>query len=255
MIVSFLLFAALSMSVWGHHMYTTDAVASKYFTLTSTLLVIPAGIEYFDMLATMWGGRIRLTVPMLFALAFLAQFLIGGLSGIWVAAAPIDYHDNNSYVVVAHFHYTLVGGSLFGVFAAIHYWWPKVFGHLLGDRLGRLQLILGVIGMNLTFVPQFALGEDGMTRRIADYPRAAGWADLNGISTIGSYLLGLSVLVFLLNVALSSLRGREAGPDPWLGQTLEWATTSPPPRLNFTALPPVRSHAPLLDLREEAVRT
>jgi cytochrome c oxidase subunit 1 len=227
-------------------MLTIEGVAVKYFALTSTLLVIPAGMEYLTLLATLHGGRVRLTVPMLFALAFLLQFLVGGLSGIWVASPALDANANNSYVVVAHFHYTLLAGSIFGFFAGVYYWWPKVTGRLLGERLGRLHLALFVVGTNLTFAPQFLLGEDGMTRRIADYPRTAGWGTLNLLSTIGAYLVALSVLVFLFNALIS--RRKHAGPDPWGGQTLEWATLSPPPRGNFeAALPSIRSYAPLLD--------
>jgi cytochrome c oxidase subunit 1 len=248
--VSILLFAALSMSVWAHHMLTIPGVAVRYFSLTSTLLVIPAGIEYFDLVGTMVGGRIRLTVPMLFAIAFLIQFLVGGLSGIWIASPPLDNHENNSYFIVAHFHYTLLAGSVFGLFAGLYYWWPKVTGTLLREGLGRLHFGLFVVGTNLTFLPQFILGEEGMTRRIADYPAGLGWEDLNGLSTLGSYVIALSMAVFALNVWRSLRRPAPAGDDPWGGHTLEWATTSPPPPHNFAELPPIRSHAPLLDARE-----
>jgi cytochrome c oxidase subunit 1 len=244
-VISLLVFASLSMSVWAHHMFTVPGVTVKYFSLTSTLLLVPAGMEYFSLLGTLHGGRIRLTVPMLFALAFLVQFLVGGLSGIWVASPALDFHANNSYVVVAHFHYTLLAGSIFGFFAAVYYWWPKVTGRLLGERLGRVQLLLFAIGTNLTFAPQFALGEEGMPRRVADYRANAGWGTLNLLSTIGAYVIALSVLVFLVNAVVSR---RLAGDDPWGGHTLEWATASPPPRGNFDGpLPPIRSHAPLLD--------
>jgi cytochrome c oxidase subunit 1 len=244
MVLSLLVFASLSMSVWAHHMLTIEGVAVKYFALTSTLLVVPAGMEYLTLLATIHGGRVRFTVPMLFALAFLLQFLVGGLSGVWVASPALDAHANNSYVVVAHFHYTLLAGSIFGFFAGVYYWWPKVTGRLLGERLGRLHLLLFVVGTNLTFAPQFILGEEGMTRRIADYPADAGWTGLNLLSTVGAYLVAASVLVFLLNVAISR---RWAPDDPWGGHTLEWATLSPPPRANFGVVPSVRSYAPLLD--------
>ncbi len=251
-VLSLLLFTALSMSVWAHHMFTTGAVANRYFSLTTTAILVPAGVEYFDLVATMWGGRIRLRAPMLFAVGFLLLFLIGGLTGIWVGSPPLDYHANNSYFVVAHFHYTLFGGSVFGLFAALFYWWPKVTGHHLGERLGRLQFVLLFVGALLTFLPQFALGQEGMTRRIADYPDDAGWTTLNALSTAGSYLIGLGIVVFVLNIALSSLRGARAGDDPWEGMTLEWATSSPPPRHNFDrALPPIRSYSPLYDLRHE----
>jgi cytochrome c oxidase subunit 1 len=253
---SLLVFAALSMSVWGHHMFTTGDVDNRYFSLTTTAIVVPAGVEYFDLLGTLWGGRIRFTAAFWFAAAFLLQFLVGGLSGVWVASAPLDYHANNSYFVVAHFHYTLFAGSVFGCFAGLYYWWPKLTGVLLRERLGKLQCALLVIGTNLTFAPMFVLGQDGMTRRVADYPRDAGWGTLNAIETAGAFVIALSVAVFLVNLAVSHTFRRAPGPDPWDGQTLEWATSSPPPPENFSALPPVRSYAPLWDLRhaEEAGR-
>jgi cytochrome c oxidase subunit 1 len=244
MVLSLLVFASLSMSVWAHHMLTIEGVAVKYFALTSTLLIVPAGMEYLTLLATLRGGRVRPTVAMLFALAFLVQFLVGGLSGIWVASPALDAHANNSYVVVAHFHYTLLAGSIFGFFAGVYHWWPKVTGRMLGERLGRVHLALFVLGTNLTFAPQFALGEDGMTRRIADYPADAGWSALNLLSTVGAFLVALSVLVFLVDAVVSR---RPAPADPWGGHTLEWSVPSPPPRGNFATAPTVRSYAPLLD--------
>ena len=253
---SILLFTSLSMSVWGHHMFTTDAVANGYFALTSTALIVPAGVEYFDAIATMWGGRIRASAAFLFAVGFLVEFLIGGLSGIWVASPPIDFHANNSYVVVAHLHFVLVGGSLFGIFAAAYYWWPKVTGWFLRESLGKLHFLLFAVGTNLTFLPQFVLGEDGMTRRIADYPASEGWEGLNVASSIGAYVLGLSIVVFCVNIAVSWVVPRRAAGDAWgAGQTLEWATTSPPPPANFAGpLPEVRSYAPLWDAREADAR-
>jgi cytochrome c oxidase subunit I len=255
-VVSLLLFAALSMSVWGHHMFTTSSVENRYFSLTSTALLVPAGIEYFDALATMWRGRIRLATPMLFALGFLVLFVIGGVTGIWVGSPPLDYHVTDSYFVVAHFHYTLFGGSVMGLFTAIYLWWPKVTGTLLSERLGRWHFWLTMVGMNLTFFPMFLLGWDGMPRRVADYPAGTSWSTLNALSSAGAALIALSLLVFLWNVWRSWRRGVPAGPDPWGGQTLEWATDSPPPRENFAGpLPPVRSFAPLQDLREARERT
>jgi cytochrome c oxidase subunit I len=241
------------MSVWAHHMLTIDGVAVRYFTLTSTLLAIPAGLEYLSLVGTLRGGAIRLTVPMLFAIAFVLQFLIGGLTGIWVGSSTLDAHANNSYFVVAHFHYTLLLGSVFGFFAGLYYWWPKVTGRFLGERLGRWHFWLLVLGSNLTFFPQFLLGQDGMPRRVADYPATAGWGTLNLLSSIGSAIIAVALVAFAVN-AWRSLRreGERAGADPWGGQTLEWWTSSPPPPHNFDSLPPVRSHAPLLDLRERA---
>ncbi len=250
LVLSLLAFTALSMSVWAHHMFATGQVPNRYFALTSTALLVPAGIEYFDLLATLWGGSLLLRTPLLFALGFIVQFLIGGLSGIFVASPPLDYHVHDTYTVVAHFHYTLFAGSLFGMFAGFYYWFPKVTGVLLRERLGQVHFWLMAIGANLTFFPMFFLGYDGMQRRIADYSQHPGWGDLNLLSSIGSGVIALSILALLVNVTLSLARRRSAGDDPWEGQTLEWATTSPPPRHNFTALPPIRSFSPLLDLRE-----
>jgi cytochrome c oxidase subunit I len=252
-VFALLAFTAISMSVWAHHMFATGQVPNRYFALTSTLLVVPAGVEYFDLLATMWRGRIRLAVPMLFALGFVVQFLIGGLTGIFVASPPLDYHVHDSYFVVAHFHYTLFAGSLFGFFAGVYYWFPKATGALLREGLGRVHFWLMALGANLTFFPMFLLGWDGMPRRVADYTAASGFQTLNVIASIGSYVIAISIACFIANVAVSLRRRVPAGDDPWGGHTLEWATTSPPPRHNFTtALPRIRSFAPLLDRREES---
>jgi cytochrome c oxidase subunit 1 len=249
-IVALLGFAGLSMTVWAHHMFTMGQVTNKYFSLTSTALVVPAGIEYLDLLGTLWRGRLRFTTAFLFALGFILQFLVGGLTGIILASPPLDYGLNMSYFVVAHFHYTIFAGSAFGLFAGIYYWFPKLTGAMLRERLGRLHFALMVIGTNITFFPMFALGAEGMTRRIARYPVSTGWQGLNVLETVGAFVIALSVLVFVVNVVVSLRARQEAGADPWEGQTLEWATSSPPPRYNFDALPPIRSYAPLLDIRE-----
>jgi cytochrome c oxidase subunit I len=232
-------------------MFATDQVSNRYFSLTSTILLVPAGIEYFGFLATMAGGRIRFASPMLFAIGFVLLFLIGGLTGIMVASPPLDYHVHDTYFVVAHFHYTLFGGTVFGLFAAIHYWFPKVTGRLLDERWARATFVLLFVGALVTFIPMFFVGSEGMTRRVADYLPLHDWTALNTVATIGAFTIFLGVLAFLVNVMRSLRLGAPAGPDPWEGQTLEWASDSPPPRHNFAALPPVRSHTPLLDLREE----
>jgi cytochrome c oxidase subunit I len=251
-ILALLAFAGLSMTVWAHHMFTMGQATNKYFALTSTALVVPAGIEYLDLLGTLWRGRLRFSAAFLFALGFIVQFLVGGLTGIVLASPPLDYGLNMSYFVVAHFHYTIFAGSAFGLFGGIYYWFPKLTGALLRERLGKLQFLLMVIGTNLTFFPMFVLGAEGMTRRIALYPTSTGWQSLNVLETFGAFVIALSVALFLVNVWVS-LRSREpAGDDPWQGQTLEWATSSPPPRHNFDALPAIRSFAPLLDAREAA---
>ena len=256
MVFSLRAFAALSMSVWGHHMFTTGRVANEYFAVTSSSLAVAAGVEYFDLVGTMWGGAVRLTTAMLFAIAFLIQFLVGGLTGIMVASPPLDYSLNDTFFVVGHFHYTLFAGSLFGLFAGIYYWFPKATGRMLRERLGLIHFVLLTIGTNLTFFPMFVLGYEGMVRRVADYPNIGNWETLNIVSTAGSGVIALAMLVFLANLWISLRRPVPAGNDPWGGHTLEWWTSSPPPRHNFTDLPPIRSHAPLLDLRlgEETAR-
>jgi cytochrome c oxidase subunit 1 len=252
LVMSLLLFSALSMSVWSHHMFATGHVANKYFSLTSTALIVPAGIEYFDIIGTMLGGALLLRTPLLFAIGFLLQFLLGGMSGIFVGSPALDYHVTDSYFVVAHLHYVLFAGSFFGFFAGLYYWWPKITGTMLRERLGKLHFALMFLGTNLTFFPMHILGVDGMPRRVADYPASSGWQAANIVETAGAFLVALSILVFLWNV-WTSLRERvPAGDDPWEGQTLEWATSSPPPRHNFTEpLPPIRSYSPLFDLRRE----
>jgi cytochrome c oxidase subunit 1 len=253
-VISIMMFAALSMAVWSHHMYVTGGVTNQYFAFTSTALLVPAGIEYFDMIGTLIGGALVLRTSMLFALTFFLQFLIGGLTGIWVASPVLDYHAYGTYFVVAHFHYTLFAGSIFGFFAGAYHWFPKVTGALLREWLGKLQLLIMVVGTNLTFFPMFFLGQDGMPRRISRYPTHQSWGTLNLLETIGAGIIALGVLTFLINVTVSLRRRVPAGDDPWLGHTLEWATSSPPPPMNFERpLPPIRSYAPLLDLREEAM--
>jgi cytochrome c oxidase subunit 1 len=252
-VASMLAFSALSMSVWSHHMFTTGGVTNEYFSFTSTLLLVPAGIEYFDMVATLIGGSLVMRTSMLFGLGFFIQFLVGGLSGIFIASPVLDYHANQSYMIVAHFHYTLFAGSVFGFFAGVYHWFPKVIGRRLREGLGKVHFLLLVIGTNVTFAPMFFLGNEGMPRRVAEYPEHPGWGSLNLLETIGSGVIAIAVAVFLANIWVSLRAGVPAGDDPWLGHTLEWATASPPPRLNFDhPLPPVTSYAPLLDARERA---
>jgi cytochrome c oxidase subunit I len=246
LVLALLGFATGSMTVWAHHMFTTGQVLNEYFAITSTSLLIFAGVEYFDLTATLWRGVVRFSVPMLFALAFLAQFAIGGLTGVIVASPVLDYHLNDSYFVVGHFHYTLFAGSMFALFAGVYYWFPKWTGALLREGLGKLHFWLLAIGTNLTFFPMFILGREGMSRRVADYPESAGWGALNGLETLGAFVIALGVLVFGANVWVSLRAREEAGPDPWDGHTLEWATSSPPPRDNFEGpLPPIRTFDPL----------
>jgi cytochrome c oxidase subunit 1 len=250
-VLALIAFASLSMSVWGHHLLTSGQVANRYFNLTSTLLSVPAGIEYLGLLATMVTGVVALRVPMLFAIGFVVQFAVGGLTGIISASPVLDYHLHDTYFIVAHFHYTLFAGSLFAFFAGVYYWFPKVTGRLLSETLGRWHFALLVLGTNLTFFPMFVLGYDGMPRRVADYHAADGFTGLNQLATAGSGVIALAMLVLAWNLWRSARTGEPAGDDPWGGFTLEWATSSPPPRYNHARLPPIRSEAPLLDLRAE----
>jgi cytochrome c oxidase subunit I len=252
-----LVFAALSMAVWGHHMFASGQQVNDYFSLTSILLTIPAGMEYFGFLGTVFGGRLRYSTAMLFALAFIPQFLIGGLSGILVATPSIDYAVNNSYFVVAHFHYTLFAGSVFGFFAGVYFWWPKATGFLLDERAGRVHFALMVAGANLTYLPMFLLGMKGMPRWVVSYPASSGFGALSLISSIGAGVIGLAVLAFIYTVYVSARQQRPARPDPWGGHTLEWLTSSPPPLFNYNArfpVPRIRSFTPALDLRERQAR-
>ncbi len=239
----------LSFGVWAHHMFATGLVFLPFFSLLTAAIGVPTGIKFFNWLATMWGGRLRFDTPMLFAIGFLAFFLIGGLDGALLASVPFDYDVTDTYWVVSHLHYVLFGGTVMGVFAGIYYWYPKMFGRLLGEGLGRLHWLLVSVGLNLAFFPQHLLGLAGMPRRIVTYGTDTGWGPLNLASTVGAYLIALGVLVFFWNL-ISSLRGgRPAGDDPWDANTLEWATTSPPPPYNFDSLPVVTSERPLWDLK------
>jgi len=227
--------------VWSHHMFAAGMgpVADAAFAVSSMLIAIPTGVKIFNWLATLWGGALRFTAAMHYALGFIALFTIGGLSGIMHASPPVDLQQTDSYFVVAHFHYVLIGGSLSGLLAGLYYWWPKITGRRLDERLGKLQFWLFFVGFNLTFFPQHYLGAIGMPRRIYTYAPEPGWAFWNLVSTVGAFVLGLSFLLLLV-VAVASLRATAtAGNDPWDGRTLEWRTSSPPPVENFAAVPPV----------------
>ncbi|HZR94611.1 MAG TPA: cytochrome c oxidase subunit I [Gaiellaceae bacterium] len=241
-----------SMLVWAHHMFTVGlpTYLNSFFMISSMIIAVPTGIKIFNWLATLWRWNIRLETPMLFALGFLSVFTVGGLSGIYLAAFPIDWQVHDTYFVVAHFHYVLFGGSVFAILGGLFYWWPKMFGRLLDERLGKLTFALVFVGFNLTFFPQHMLGLMGMVRRIYTYQEHGLFEGYNLASTIGSYVMGLGFLVFAAAVARSR-GGRRAGNDPWLGDTLEWYTTSPPPPHNFETVPYVTSARPLYDLRRK----
>jgi cytochrome c oxidase subunit 1 len=244
---------ALGFSVWAHHMFTTGAVYLPFFSFFTFLIAVPTGIKFCNWLATMWRGQIRLDTPMLYAIGFIALFLIGGLDGAFLAVVPFDFHVQDTYWVVSHLHYVLVAGAVFGIFAGLFYWFPKMTGRMLNERLGKWQWVLLFVGTNLTFFPQHLLGLDGMIRRIVDYAPNPGWPELNLLSSIGAFMIGASILPFIWNVFITLRGPRNAPDDPWEGNTLEWATTSPPPNYNFDYLPPIRSERPLFDLRHGAV--
>jgi cytochrome c oxidase subunit I len=241
--------ASLSMAVWAHHMFTTGAVSLPFFSLASFAIAVPTGIKFFNWIATMWRGHLTFETPMLWAIGFLYLFLLGGITGIIVASPALDFHLQDTYFVVAHFHNTLIGGSVFAIFAGIYYWFPKVTGRRLSETLGRIQFLLFVIGFTLTFLPQYELGLLGMPRRIADYGATTGWSDLNAVSTIGASIMGIGIVPFLVAVGEALRRPPDQPPDPWGGSTLEWWTDSPPPPGNFRDLPPIRSARPVFDAR------
>ena len=244
---------ALGFTVWAHHMFTTGAVYLPYFSFFTFLISVPTGIKFFNWLATMWGGKLRFDTPLLYSLGFISLFLIGGLDGAFLAVVPFDFHVQDTYWVVSHLHYVLVAGSVFGIFAGLFYWFPKMTGRALNERLGKFQFVLMFVGTNLAFFPMHLLGLDGMVRRIVDYAPNPGWTELNFTSTIGAFTIAVSILPFLWNVFITLRSPRTAGDDPWDGNTLEWATTSPPPPYNFDTLPPVRSERPLFDLKHGAL--
>ena len=240
----------LSLGVWAHHMFAVGLgnVFNAFFAIASMLIAIPTGIKVLNWTATMWGGKIHFATPMLFAVTFLIEFVVGGLSGVAIASPPIDWQATDTYFIVAHFHYTLFGGSLFAIFAGVYYWFPKMSGRMPSERLGKWHFWLTVIGFNLTFLVQHLLGLMGMPRRVYTYHDLPYWGDMNLISTVGSLILGLSVIVFVWNIIASLRSGIPAGNNPWNAWTLEWATTSPPPVHNFDLVPPVHGRRPLWDL-------
>ncbi|HLU74240.1 MAG TPA: cytochrome c oxidase subunit I, partial [Nonomuraea sp.] len=242
--------AGLSMTVWAHHMFPTGQVLLPFFSFMSFLIAVPTGVKFFNWVGTMWRGHLTFETPMLFAVGFMATFLFGGLTGVILASPPLDFHVTDTYFVVAHFHYVVFGTVVFAMFSGFYFWWPKMTGRMLDERLGKIQFWLLFIGFHTTFLVQHWLGMVGFPRRYADYGVNDGFTTLNQISSVGALILGLSTVPFLLNVWITARKPRWVTlDDPWgFGNSLEWATSCPPPRHNFTSIPPIRSERPAFDL-------
>jgi cytochrome c oxidase subunit 1 len=251
MVAATLLIGFISVGVWAHHMFSVGmtAMGNTFFVVSTLLIAVPTGIKIFNWLGTLYGGQIRFELPMLFSLGFLFQFLIAGLTGVMLGAAPFNWQLTDSYFVVAHFHYTLVGGFLFMMFAALYYWYPKAVGRVPNWKLGLWHFCLFAIGFHLTFDPQHIAGILGMPRRIYTYDPGRGWEFYNLLSSIGALLQAMGIICFVANLLWAARNGEPAGDDPWDAWTLEWSTTSPPPTYNFETLPEVRSRRPLWDLK------
>src|SRR3954451_4304216 len=243
MVFSGIAIAFMGWGVWAHHMFATGLgpVAKSAFALSTMFIAVPTGVKIFNWMATMAGGKIRLKAPFLFAVGFVTMFTIGGLSGVTHAVVPADTQQTDTYYIVAHFHYVLFGGSIFGLFAGAYYWWPKFTGKMLNDTLGKWQFWLMLIGFNLTFGPFHILGLQGMPRRIYTYPEGRGWDVWNLVSTIGSFIIATSILIFCINVLKTRRKTQDVGDDPWDARTLEWTIPSPPPEYNFKEVPFVTS--------------
>jgi cytochrome c oxidase subunit 1 len=247
--------AFLGMLVWAHHMFAAPLQIGvlSLFMLGSFLIAIPTGIKIFNWLATLWRGNIEFRVPLIFAVGGIAQFVVGGATGVMLAVFPVDWQLTDTYFVVAHMHFVLFGGALFGLMAGLYYWFPKMSGRLMNEAWGKVSFWLLVIGFNLTFLPQHSAGLSGMPRRVVEYPEAMDVTGYNLASTIGSFVIALAVAVTLVNLFWSVRKGPLAGPDPWRANTLEWFTTSPPPDHNFDVIPTVRSLEPMQDYRRRAL--
>jgi cytochrome c oxidase subunit I len=257
MAASIAVIAFLATLVWAHHMFASPLpiVVLGFFMLSSFLIGVPTGVKIFNWIATLWRGSLVMTTSLYYAIGMIAIFLVGGITGIFLAVFPVDWQLNDTYFVVAHFHYTIFGGAVFPVLAGLYYWFPKMTGRLLNERLGKISFWFTFLGFNLTFFVQHALGLSGMPRRIYTYQPGLGWSTYNLISTIGAFILAVGILLTVLNIALNYKRGALAGPDPWKGNTLEWFVPSPPPVNNFDVIPRVRSVEPMRDIRRQVERT
>ncbi|GAA0630134.1 cytochrome c oxidase subunit I [Sporichthya brevicatena] len=242
--------AALSVTVWAHHMYVTGGVLLPFFAFMTFLIAVPTGVKFFNWVGTMWRGAISFDSPMLWAVGFLVTFLFGGLTGVILAVPPLDFQLSDSYFVVAHFHYVVFGTVVFAMFAGFYYWWPKMTGRMLDERLAKVHFWTLFVGFHTTFLVQHWLGAEGMARRYVDYKASEGFTTLNMVSSVGAFLLGMSTLPFILNVILTHRKPKPVLPDdPWgYGRSLEWATSCPPPRHNFSSMPRIRSESPAFDL-------
>ncbi len=245
--------AFLGVLVWAHHMFAApmSTVVLAFFMLSSFLIAIPTGVKIFNWIATLWRGTIEYTTALLFSVGFIGTFLMGGITGIFLAVFPVDWQLHDTYFVVAHFHYTAFGGSAFMIFAGLYYWFPKMSGRMMDERLGKISFWLILIGFHLTFLIQHSMGLDGMPRRIYEYNETAGWSFYNAVSTIGAFVLASGVMLTTYNLVHSLKKGAVAGPDPWKGNTLEWFTPSPPPPHNFDSVPRIRSLEPMKDIRRQ----
>jgi len=246
-VYSGLLIAILGWGVWAHHMFQVGLgpIADSVFSASTMLIAIPTGVKIFNWIATMWGGRLRFTTSMLFAIGFIAMFIVGGLSGVMHSSPPADLQQTDTYFVVAHFHYVLVGGAIMGIFAGIYYWWPKAFGRQLSESVGKWHFWFTVLGANLTFFPMHFIGLLGMPRRVYTYSAELGLDTMNLLATVGAFAMALGTLIFVFNIWYSRKRGPVAAANPWDGAMLEWTMASPPPVYNFSVIPTVKSRLPL----------